>query len=91
MGNMPIKCSNCHVQAQVILEGNNPQRVVCPRCGASERYAKTRQSIDQQASAYAREEIDEAIMNLVKGNKNIRYKPGNVRSQPSKFRVDFSR
>ena len=39
MGDTPVKCSSCDVQAQVVLEGDTPKEVVCPRCGLSESYA----------------------------------------------------
>ena len=33
-----VKCSSCDVPAQVILEENIPQKVVCSHCGVSESY-----------------------------------------------------
>ncbi len=91
MANEPIKCSSCNVAAHVILEGDIPQRVVCPRCGTSEDYARVKQSIGHQAAAYAADEIGKALKGLARGNKGVSYKPGRIRSQRSKFRVDFPR
>ena len=51
MANEPIKCSSCNVGAHVILEGDIPQKVVCPRCRTSEDYARVKQSIGHQAAA----------------------------------------
>ena len=89
MANEPIKCSSCNVGAHVILERDIPQQVVCPRCGTSEDYARVKQSIGHQAAAYAAEEIGKALKGIARGNKGVSYKPGRIRSQRSKFRVDF--
>ena len=86
MANKPIKCSRWNVAAQMILERNTPKKVVCPRCGASEDYARFEQSIGDQAAAYAADEIGKALKGLARGNKQ-----GNIRSQRSKFRMDFPR
>ena len=76
MADRPVKCSSCDVPAQVILEENIPQRVLCPRCGMSERYEEFQRSVGHQASAYASKELGKAFRDMARGNKNIRYKPG---------------
>ena len=80
MADRPVKCSSCDVPAQVILEENIPQKVVCPRCGMSESYEEFQRSVGHQASAYASKELGKAFRDMARGNKNIRYKPGNIRS-----------
>ena len=89
MESRPVKCNACEVPAQVILEGNAPQKVVCPRCGGSESYADFQKSVGHQASVYASDRIGRALWEMASGNKNITYKPGNIRSRRSQFRLDF--
>ena len=87
MTDRPVKCSSCDVSAQVILEEDIPQEVVCPRCGMSESYEDFQRSVGHQASAYASEELGKALRGMAGGNKNIRYKPGSIRSHRPNFRV----
>ena len=61
MADRPAKCSSCDVPAQVILEDNIPQKVVCPRCGMSESYGEFQRSVGHQASAYASKELGKAF------------------------------
>ena len=91
MANEPIKCSTCNVGSHVILEGDIPQKVVCPRCGTSEDYTRVKQAIGHQAAAFASEEIGKALKGIARGNKRVSYKPGRIVSQRSKFRVDIRR
>ena len=91
MADEPIQCSSCNVVAHVILEGDIPQKVVCPRCGTSEDYTRVKQAIGHQAAAYASEEIGKALKGIARGNKGVSYKPGRIISQGSKFSVDFLR
>ena len=85
-----VKCSSCDVPAQVILEENIPQKVVCSHCGVSESYEDFQRSVGHQASAYASKEFGKAFRDMARRNKNIRYKPGNIRSHRPNFRVGFS-
>ena len=89
MANTPVKCSSCNVPAQVTLEENIPQKVICPRCGMSESYEDFQRSVGHQASAYASKEFGKAFRDLARGNKDIRYKPGNIRSHRPNFRVEI--
>ena len=90
MEDRPVKCSSCDVPAQVIVEENTPQKVVCPQCGMSESYEDFHRSVGHQASAYAWKELGKAFRDMARGNKDIRYKPGNIRSHRPNFRVEFS-
>ena len=85
-----VKCSECEVSAQVILEGNTPERVVCPQCGASESYAEFKESTGQQMTGYAAGRLSKTFKKLARNNKNITYKPGNIRPHNPKFRVDLT-
>lgn len=89
MTGKPAKCTSCDVPAQVILEEDTPQEVVCPRCGSSESYAEFQRSVGHQASAYAAAEIGKGFSDIARRNKNIKYKPGNIRSHSPRFRVDL--
>lgn len=91
MADSPVKCSGCDVPAQVILEENTPQKVVCPRCGASESYVDFQRSVGNQASVYASEAIGKSLRDMARRNKSVGYKPGNIRPHSPKFRVDFHR
>ena len=66
MADNPVKCSGCDVPAQVILEEDTPQKVVCPRCGASESYVDFQRSVGNQASAYASEAIGKSLKGCVR-------------------------
>ena len=90
MGDTPVKCSSCDVQAQVIFEGGTPKDVVCPRCGASESYTDFQESVGQQATAYAAKEIGKAFRDMAGRSRNVTYKPGNLRRINPKFRIDIS-
>ena len=90
MEDRPVKCSSCDVPAQMIVEENTPQKVVCPQCGMSESYEDFHRSVGHQASAYASKELGKAFRDMARGNKDIRYKPGNIRSHRPNFRVEFS-
>lgn len=90
MADRPVKCNSCDVPAQVILEENTPQKVVCSQCGASETYVDFQQSVGHQASAYASGEIGKSLRDMARRNKNVRYRPGTSRHHTPKFRVDFS-
>ena len=90
MTDKAVRCTSCGIPAQVIVEGNTPQRVTCPQCGASESYADFQQSAGHQASAYAADKIGKTLRDIARGNKNIKYKPGNIRRHNPKFRVDLT-
>ena len=90
MGDTPVKCSSCEVQAQVILEDGYPREVTCPSCGVSESYADFQRSLGHQASAYAADRIGKVFKDMARGSKNIRYTPGHRPTRSSQFRVDFS-
>jgi hypothetical protein len=89
MGDTPVKCSSCDVQAQVVLEGDTPKEVVCPRCGVSESYADFQRSVGHQASAYAAEEIGKVFRDMARRSRSVTYKPGNLQSNNPKFCVEF--
>ena len=89
MADRPVKCTSCDVSAQVILEYNTPQKVVCPQCGSSESYAEFQRSVGHQASAYAADQIGKTFRDMARKNKRIKYKPGNVRAHSPLFRVEF--
>ena len=90
MADRPVKCSSCDVPAQVILEENTPQKVVCPHCGMSESYEDFQRSAGHQASAYASKELGKAFKDMARKNKNIGYKPGETKSHRPRLRVDFT-
>ena len=90
MADRPGKCSSCDIAAQVVLEGSTPQKVVCPQCGMSESYEDVQQSVSHQALAHGSKELGKAFSDIAKGNRNIRYEPGSVRSHRPNFRVEFS-
>ena len=89
MGDTPVKCSSCEVQAQVILEGGTPCEVVCPRCGASESYADFQRSLGHQASDYAADKIGKVFKDMARGSRNIKYTPGHRPTRRSQFKVEF--
>ena len=76
MAKEPIKCGSCNVAAHVILEGDIPQKVVCPRCGTSEDYTRVKQSIGHQAAAYAADEIGKALKGLARGKQGSQLQTG---------------
>ena len=89
MGDTPVKCSSCDVQAQVVFEGGTPKEVICPGCGVSESYADFQRSVSHQASAYAAEEIGKAFRDMAKRSRSVTYKPGNLQSNNPRFRAEF--
>ena len=86
----PVKCNSCDASADVTLDGGIPKSVICPECGASENYADFQQSIAFQATEYVSGRLNRALRDMARGNKNIIYKPGHVRSHKPKFRVDMA-
>ena len=90
MGDKPVKCSSCVVEANVVLEDGSPDKVICPQCGASESYDEVIQSIGNQAAVYAAEFLSASLKRNSKNNKNIRFEGGNIKRLPSKFQVDLS-
>lgn len=90
MDDKSVKCVGCGVPAHVVLEGGAPERVVCPDCGVSENYDEVVQAIGNQAAVYAAYVLSRSFKAISKGKKNIRYERGNIRRQPSQFRVDLS-
>ena len=89
MGDTPVKCSSCDVQAQVILEEGTPCEVTCPRCGALESYADFQRSLGRQVSAYAADKIGKVFKDVARGNKSVKYIPGHRPPRHSQFKVEF--
>ena len=90
MADKDVKCSDCDVPAQVILEEGEPQKVFCPQCGVAESYKDFQQSALHQASVYANNRIGKSLEGIARKNKNFKYKPGNIRPHNPKFRVDLT-
>ena len=90
MADKDVKCSDCDVPAQVILEEGQPQNVVCPQCGVEESYEDFQQSALDQASVYARNVVGKSLKGMARKNKEFRYEPGNIRPFNPRFRVDLA-
>ena len=89
MEETPVNCSSCEVQARVILDGDTPREVVCPRCGASESYEDFQRSVGLQASAYAANKMGEVFKDIARKNKNVKYTAGHRPTHRSQFKVVF--
>jgi predicted RNA-binding Zn-ribbon protein involved in translation (DUF1610 family) len=90
MAEKPVKCSNCNVSANVLLENDTPQRVSCPQCGTSESYEDFQESVRQQTLAYAASELGKALSDIARKNKGIKHIPGNIKTHSPKFELDFT-
>ena len=89
MSNKPVRCNRCNATAQVIVENNKAKNVLCPRCGESQSHTEFMQSLGEQVSAFASEQISRPIREWAKRDKSVRYKPGVRRTPRSRFRVDL--
>ena len=87
MAEQPIICTACKTAGNVVLEGGQPIRVVCPGCGQFESYTDFQKSVGQQVSTYAADVIGKSLKKLTKGNSNLSYQRGPRSGHRPKFRV----
>ena len=85
-----VKCSECEVSAQVILEEGSPLKVGCPECGSSESYDDFQQSSLHQASVHASNVIGKSLKDMAMKNKNFRFEPGNIRPPNPSLRLELT-
>ena len=80
MTDQPIRCAACHAASQLFIPdgATEPDRVVCPQCGASEDYGAVLRSLGEQAEVYAAKELQKAV------------KDNSPREQSGMFDVEFS-
>ena len=95
MADKPIKCRDCQIDAQVVVENDQPQRVVCPRCGASEEFDITVRSLTEQAEAFAAKELQKAFSGMAALDEggmigmSVSHSPAKINEATGKFVLDF--
>ena len=89
MSEQPVRCARCHAEANVVVQGQTPVRVNCPKCGESQTYSEFQQSLGEQAAAHAQMVIGGSLAEMARNNKHFTYKPGRVTSCKPKFTVSF--
>lgn len=89
MSEQPVRCARCHVEANVVVQGQTPVNVNCPKCGESQAYSEFRQSLGEQVVAHAQRVIGGSLAEMARNNKHFTYKPGRIKGSNPKFTVSF--
>ena len=77
------------------MENDQPQRVVCPRCGASEELDITVRSLTEQAEAFAAKELQKALSGMAALDEggmigmSVSHSPAKINEATGKFVLDF--
>ena len=95
MADKPIKCRHCQVDAQVLVEDDQPKRVICPRCGVSEDFDVFERSLTEQAEAFAAKELQKALKSMSTLDEggmfgmSVSYRPAKIDQPAGKFFIEF--
>ncbi len=89
MSEQPIRCARCIAEANVVVQGQTPVSVNCPKCGESQTYSAFQQSLGEQVAAHAQGVIGGSLAEMARNNKHFTYKPGRIRKSKPKFTVVF--
>ena len=83
-----VLCGSCKCEVKAVANPKPHDKVICPRCGRSDRFDKVMVTLQEYAAHLAQKHIAEGFASAARRNSRVKFKPQNVSNRSFRWIAD---